>query len=88
MFYVIWYIYVLYCPIQVSGLKRELPANVHLLTVQLLEKTNLLLRLEHMFAANEDANLSTPVTVNIKVCMIHLCVTGHVKINHVSTNYT
>lgn len=53
--------------LQISGLKRELPANVHLLTVQLLEKTSLLLRLDHMFAAKEDANLSTPVTVDIKV---------------------
>ena len=53
--------------IQVSGLRRELPENVHLLTVQLLEKTSLLLRLEHMFAVKEDANLSTSVTVNVKV---------------------
>ena len=53
--------------IQVSGLRRELPANVHLLTVQLLNKTSLLLRLDHMFAAKEDTNLSTSVTVSIKV---------------------
>ncbi|XP_065912002.1 lysosomal alpha-mannosidase-like isoform X1 [Dysidea avara] len=50
----------------VSGLRRELPENVHLLTVQLLEKTSLLLRLEHMFAVKEDTNLSTSVTVNMK----------------------
>lgn len=59
---------------QVSGLKRELPANVHLLTVQLLNKTSLLLRLDHMFAAKEDANLSTSVTVNIKVWNVYLMV--------------
>ena len=59
---------------QVSGLKRELPANVHLLTVQLLNKTSLLLRLDHMFAAKEDANLSTSVTVNIKVWNVCLMV--------------
>ena len=56
--------------IQVSGLRRELPENVHLLTVQLLEKTSLLLRLENMFAVKEDANLSTSVTVNVKVLTI------------------
>lgn len=54
---------------QLGGLKLDLPENVHLLTVQLLGKTSLLLRLEHMFAAKEDANLSTAVTINIKVCI-------------------
>ena len=52
---------------QLGGLKLDLPENVHLLTVQLLGKTSLLLRLEHMFAVKEDASLSTAVTINIKV---------------------
>ena len=58
--------------IQVSGLRRELPENVHLLTVQLLEKTSLLLRLEHMFAVKEDTNLSTSVTFDVKVLTLEM----------------
>ncbi|XP_065912001.1 lysosomal alpha-mannosidase-like [Dysidea avara] len=76
----------------VSGLRRELPENVHLLTVQLLEKTSLLLRLEHMFAVKEDANLSTSVTVNVKdlfvtfelISCVEMTLGGDVKLSMVN----
>ncbi|XP_065910012.1 lysosomal alpha-mannosidase-like [Dysidea avara] len=51
---------------QVGGLTTNLPDNVHLLTVELLTDKSVLLRVEHMFAVKEDANLSTSVTINVK----------------------
>ena len=53
--------------IQVAGLAVDLPDNVHLLTVELLADKSVLIRVEQMFATKEDVNLSTPVTVNVKV---------------------
>ena len=49
-----------------SAIKKDLPENVHLLTLQKFDN-NMLLRLEHQFAAKEDAKLSQPVTVSLKV---------------------
>ncbi|CAJ0946335.1 unnamed protein product, partial [Mesorhabditis belari] len=46
-----------------AGLKQDLPANINLLS---LEKrgNEILLRLEHIFQANEDGTLSQPVTLD------------------------
>lgn len=53
---------------QFSGLRRELPPSVHLLTLARWDRTSLLLRLEHQFAVGEGSgNLSSPVTVDLKV---------------------
>ncbi|XP_048256757.1 lysosomal alpha-mannosidase-like isoform X2 [Haliotis rufescens] len=57
-----------------SGLKRELPANVHLLTLEQYAGSGpapstlqpYLLRLEHFYEKDEDATLSAPVTVSLK----------------------
>ncbi|XP_046584534.1 lysosomal alpha-mannosidase-like isoform X4 [Haliotis rubra] len=57
-----------------SGLKRELPANVHLLTLEQYAGSGpapspmqpYLLRLEHFYEKEEDAALSAPVTVSLK----------------------
>uniref|UniRef100_M3Y0G5 Alpha-mannosidase n=1 Tax=Mustela putorius furo TaxID=9669 RepID=M3Y0G5_MUSPF len=52
---------------QFSGLRRELPPSVHLLTLARWDRTLLLLRLEHQFAVGEGSgNWSSPVTVNLK----------------------
>nr|XP_051693852.1 lysosomal alpha-mannosidase isoform X6 [Oryctolagus cuniculus] len=51
-----------------SGLRRELPPSVHLLTLARWGPQTLLLRLEHQFARGEDSgrNLSSPVTLNLQ----------------------
>ncbi|XP_035888341.1 lysosomal alpha-mannosidase isoform X2 [Phyllostomus discolor] len=53
---------------QFSGLRRELPPNVHLLTLARWGRKMLLLRLEHQFAVGEDkgGNLSSPVTLDLR----------------------
>lgn len=52
---------------QFSGLRRELPPSVHLLTLARWGPETLLLRLEHQFAVGEDSgsNLSSPVTLDL-----------------------
>ncbi|XP_036354000.2 lysosomal alpha-mannosidase isoform X1 [Ochotona princeps] len=51
-----------------SGLRRELPTSVRLLTLARWGPDRLLLRLEHQFALGEDSgrNLSAPVTLNLQ----------------------
>lgn len=53
---------------QFSALRRELPPQVHLLTLARWGPKMLLLRLEHQFAVKEDSNrnLSSPVTLNLQ----------------------
>ncbi|XP_049645255.1 lysosomal alpha-mannosidase [Suncus etruscus] len=53
--------------LQFSGLRRELPPSVHLLTLARGNPNTLLLRLEHQFAVGEDSgrNLSSPVTLDL-----------------------
>nr|XP_048290616.1 lysosomal alpha-mannosidase isoform X1 [Myodes glareolus] len=53
---------------QFSGLRRELPPQVHLLTLARWGPKTMLLRLEHQFAVTEDSgrNLSSPVTLNLQ----------------------
>ncbi|XP_036096626.1 lysosomal alpha-mannosidase [Molossus molossus] len=53
---------------QFSGLRRELPPSVHLLTLARWGPKMLLLRLEHQFAVGEDmsGNLSSPVTLDLR----------------------
>lgn len=49
-----------------SGLKRALPDNVQILTLEPWYGMNFLLRLEHYLEKNDDPILSLPVTVNLK----------------------
>jgi lysosomal alpha-mannosidase len=51
-------------PTQYSGLARDLPPNVHLLTLERLDHTHHLLRLEHQFQSNEQPYNNT-VTVQL-----------------------
>ncbi|NXB04666.1 MA2B1 mannosidase, partial [Cnemophilus loriae] len=50
---------------QFSGLRRPLPPNLHLLTVEPRGAGTLLLRLEHLFERGESQNGSQPVTVDL-----------------------
>lgn len=47
-----------------SGLTRELPANVHLLTMETMQDSALI-RVEHQYEANEDPKLSEPVDISL-----------------------
>ena len=47
-----------------SGLTRELPPNVHLLTLE-TSKDLALIRVEHQYEAGEDAKLSQPVNISM-----------------------
>ena len=58
--------------IQWSGMKRPLPDNVHLLTLEQWEAGTVLLRLEHFYAKDEDPVLSQPAKVQLKVCPVLL----------------
>ena len=48
-----------------DSLTRELPANVHLLTLETRNEQTLI-RLEHQFEIDEDAKLSQPITVSLE----------------------
>ncbi|KAM6229533.1 LOW QUALITY PROTEIN: lysosomal alpha-mannosidase [Spheniscus humboldti] len=50
---------------QFSALRRELPPNIHLLTLTPWDAGTLLLRLEHQFERGESVNGSQPVTVDL-----------------------
>ena len=53
---------------QFTGLTRELPLNVHLLTLQSLGSGSYLLRLEHQFEIDE-APWNKPVTLSLAVSL-------------------
>ncbi|PSN38673.1 Lysosomal alpha-mannosidase [Blattella germanica] len=48
------------------GLTRNLPSNIHILTLEPWKENELLLRLEHIMEKNEDPELSKPVQVNLQ----------------------
>ncbi|XP_037084012.1 lysosomal alpha-mannosidase-like [Pollicipes pollicipes] len=60
---------------QFTGM-QPLPANVHLLTLEMYKPNQLLIRLEHQFQADEDPALSKPVDVNLKDLFTTLNVTS------------
>ncbi|KAJ8951614.1 hypothetical protein NQ318_012284 [Aromia moschata] len=50
-----------------AGLKRALPDNVQILTLEPWKGFSFLLRLEHVFESNDDPALSQTVTVDLKI---------------------
>lgn len=52
---------------QFSGLRRPLPKNVHLLTLEPWKDNALLMRFEHVYEVDEHPELSGPVTFNVDV---------------------
>ncbi|XP_032680589.1 lysosomal alpha-mannosidase isoform X2 [Odontomachus brunneus] len=50
----------------ISGLKKSLPPNVHILTLEPWKDGTILLRLEHLFEVGEAQQMSQPVEVNIQ----------------------
>ena len=59
-----------------SAVSRELSPNVRLLTLQYLEDSTVLLRLEHQFEVGEDATLSNPVTIRLDGLFSHFTITN------------
>ena len=48
-----------------SGLLNDLPENLHILTLEALEKNKILLRIEHPFEAHEHSELSKPASLDL-----------------------
>ncbi|CAJ0584084.1 unnamed protein product, partial [Mesorhabditis spiculigera] len=59
-----------------AGLIKELPASINVLSLEQRSQNTVLLRLEHIFQANEDATLSSPVTIDLKKLFARLTVTA------------
>ena len=55
------------CRNQWSGLKKALPDNVNLLTLEQFGPQDVLLRFEHIYENGEDPVLSKPVTFSLRV---------------------
>ena len=55
------------CRNQWSGLKKALPDNVNLLTLEQFGPQDVLLRFEHIYEIGEDPVLSKPVTFSLRV---------------------
>jgi len=47
----------------------ELPSNIHLMTVRSVQKGQLLVRIQHLFAKDEHPQLSNPVKINLKTLL-------------------
>ena len=68
---------VLFPTIQFTALTRELPDNVHLLTLQSLGDGSYLLRLEHQFEIDE-VPFNEPVTLSLAVSIsTHAATVNH-----------
>lgn len=53
-------------PVQVSVMKKPLPQNVNILTLEPWAGGTILLRLEHLFEVGECNMMSKPVEINLK----------------------
>ena len=58
-------------------LSDALPINIHLLTLERWRDDSILLRLEHIFEANDHPQLSQPVSIALKVIIILYSASKH-----------
>ena len=63
-----------------SGLNRELPSNVHLLTLESIGDLALI-RVEHQYEAGEDTMLSQPVNISLKGLFTDFTIKSMVEMN-------
>uniref|UniRef100_A0A7E4VA72 Alpha-mannosidase n=1 Tax=Panagrellus redivivus TaxID=6233 RepID=A0A7E4VA72_PANRE len=59
-----------------TGLAKDVPANLRILTLKQLDTKTVLFRIEHIYAKDEDSNLSKPVTIDISTLFADLKVTA------------
>ncbi|KAM4676223.1 lysosomal alpha-mannosidase [Discoglossus pictus] len=65
---------------QFSALHADFPPNLHILTLAQDSPRSILLRLEHPFQANESAQYSQPITVNLQTLFPTLTLTDFVEL--------
>ena len=68
-----------------SALNKELPPNVHLLTLEQWKDNQYLLRLEHFFQQKESQSMSTPAKVNLKNLFKQFTITEAVETSLTAT---
>ena len=61
-----------------SALKKALPENINILTLEYWRKDQILLRLEHVYQSNEDSELSRPELIDL-LSMFHNVPVGGVE---------
>ena len=78
-----------------SAVKKDLPPNVEVMTLQQLNATTTLLRLSHSFAVNESSVWSTPVSVDLStlfskriVALQEMSLTGNARMQSTSEEVT
>ena len=68
-----------------SALKTQLPENLHLVTLDGAHNDQVILRIGHMYAVNEDATLSSPVTISLTSLFVDVCVEEVLELNLAAT---
>lgn len=64
-----------------TGLSRELPNNVHLLTLENWKQNQILLRLEHFYESTDETELSRPVNVSLDKLFIPFSILNVTEMN-------
>lgn len=64
-----------------SGLTKSLPENVHLLTMEKIDRNRMIIRFEHFYEEGEDAKLSRPITIQLKGLFTDFEITSMIEMN-------
>lgn len=64
-----------------SGLTKSLPENVHLLTMERIDRNRMIIRFEHFYEEGEDAKLSRPTTIQLKGLFTDFEITSMIEMN-------
>ena len=70
-----------------SALKKNLPSNIHIVTLDRIRDGVALLRLGHLFAVNEDAMFSSAATVELSSLFDDRCIEDVVELNLSANQY-